>query len=74
MSGYDAIIIGGPAGDLRPCCWRARFRVVVPEDKFRGFIGESILPLNFPLVQELGLEESLARCRIEEIRHEFGMG
>ena len=79
MSCYDVIIIGaGPAGST-PALLLARqgFKVVVLEKaKFPRFhIGESILPQNFPLVQELGLEQALFRLpHLKKYGAEFGMG
>src|SRR5215213_1679402 len=79
MSRYDVIIIGaGPAGSTSALLLaRAGFRVIVLEKaKFPRFhIGESILPRNFPLVQELGLEEALNRLpHLMKYGAEFGMG
>jgi hypothetical protein len=49
---------------------------VLEKAKFPRFhIGESILPQNFPLVQELGLEEALFRLpHLKKYGAEFGMG
>ena len=79
MSRYDVIIIGaGPAGSTSALLLaRQGFKVVVLEKaKFPRFhIGESILPQNFPLVQELGLEEALFRLpHLKKYGAEFGMG
>src|SRR5688572_30804130 len=79
MSTYDAIIIGaGPAGATSALLLaRQGFRVIALEkSKFPRFhIGESILPRNFPLVQELGLEEALGRLpHLKKYGAEFGMG
>src|SRR3954471_8315566 len=76
---YDVIAIGaGPARAV--CSWllaRAGLRVVVLEKSTfpRFHIGESILPRNFPLIQELGLEEALSRLpQLPKYGAEFGMG
>ena len=79
MSRYDVIIIGaGPAGSTSALLLaRQGFKVIVLEKgKFPRFhIGESILPQNFPLVQELGLEEALFRLpHLKKYGAEFGMG
>src|SRR5687768_8123583 len=79
MHTYDAIIIGGgPAGSTCALILaRKGFRVIVLEkSKFPRFhIGESILPRNFPLVQELGLEDALSRLpHLKKYGAEFGMG
>src|SRR4051812_21043912 len=76
---YDAIIIGaGPAGATSALLLaRAGFRVIALEKaKFPRFhIGESILPRNFPLVQELGLEAVLEKLpHLKKYGAEFGMG
>src|SRR5215212_8695799 len=78
-SSYDVIIIGGgPAGATSALLLaRQGFKVVVLEKaKFPRFhIGESILPQNFPLVQELGLEPALRRLpHLDKYGAEFGMG
>ncbi|MEA2709078.1 MAG: hypothetical protein QOF78_1679 [Phycisphaerales bacterium] len=79
MSRYDVIIIGaGPGGSTSALLLaRQGFKVVVLEKaKFPRFhIGESILPQNFPLVQELGLEDALFRLpHLKKYGAEFGMG
>ena len=79
MSRYDVIIIGaGPAGSTSALLLaRQGFKVIALEKaKFPRFhIGESILPQNFPLVQELGLEEALWRLpHLKKYGAEFGMG
>ena len=65
MNHHDVIIIGaGPAGSTAALLLaRQGFDVIVLEkSKFPRFhIGESILPRNFPLVQELGLESALEK-------------
>ena len=79
MSDYDVIIIGaGPAGSTSALLLaRQGFRVIALEkSKFPRFhIGESILPRNFPLVQELGLEAALEKLpHLKKYGAEFGMG
>src|SRR5216110_3361379 len=79
MSPCDVIVIGaGPAGSTSALLLaRQGFRVIALEkSKFPRFhIGESILPRNFPLVQELGLEEALKRLpHLKKYGAEFGMG
>src|SRR3954470_4993502 len=79
MNTYDAIIIGGgPAGSTSALLLaRANFRAIVLEKGKhpRFHIGESILPRNFPLVQELGLEKQLkALPHLLKLGAEFGMG
>ena len=79
MSRYDVIIIGaGPAGSTSALILaRQGFRVVVLEKETfpRFHIGESILPQNFPLVKELGLEQALRRLpHLDKYGAEFGMG
>lgn len=79
MSDCDVMIIGaGPAGATAALLLaRQGFSVTaVEKTKFPRFhIGESILPRNFPLVQELGLEASLARLpHLKKYGAEFGMG
>src|SRR3954462_14409244 len=76
---YDAIIIGaGPAGSTTALLLaRAGFRVIALEKATfpRFHIGESILPRNFPLIQELGLEAALERLpHLKKYGAEFGMG
>src|SRR4051812_7489167 len=76
---YDAIIIGaGPAGATSALLLaRAGFRVIALEKATfpRFHIGESILPRNFPLVQELGLEPALEKLpHLKKYGAEFGMG
>src|SRR3954453_15850622 len=79
MKSYDVIIIGaGPAGSTSALLLaRQGFKVVVLEKaKFPRFhIGESILPQNFPLVQELGLEAEVEKLpHLKKYGAEFGMG
>src|SRR5262249_50854819 len=79
MSDCDVIIIGaGPAGSTSALILaRQGFRVIALEkSKFPRFhIGESILPRNFPLVQELGLEAALEKLpHLKKYGAEFGMG
>ena len=79
MSRHDVVIIGaGPAGSTSALLLaRQGFDVIVLEKaKFPRFhIGESILPRNFPLVQELELEAALERVpHLKKYGAEFGMG
>jgi flavin-dependent dehydrogenase len=75
---YDVIIIGGgPAGATSAMLLaREGFRVVVLERTTfpRFHIGESLLPRNFPLIQELGLEEKLSKLpHVPKYGVEFAM-
>lgn len=79
MSDHDVIIIGaGPAGSTSALLLaRQGFNVIAIEKaKFPRFhIGESILPRNFPLVKELGLEAALEKLpHLKKYGAEFGMG
>src|SRR3954471_2724121 len=79
MSSYDVIIIGaGPAGSTSALLLAHQgFKVVALEKTSfpRFHIGESILPQNFPLIQELGLEAELEKLpHLKKYGAEFGMG
>src|SRR4051794_36358281 len=79
MSDVDVIIVGaGPAGSTSALLLaRQGFKVIALEKaKFPRFhIGESILPRNFPLVQELGLEAELEKLpHLKKYGAEFAMG
>jgi flavin-dependent dehydrogenase len=79
MTTYDVIIIGaGPAGSTSAMLLaRAGFKVIALEKRVfpRFHIGESILPQNFPLIQELGLEAELEKLpHLKKYGAEFAMG
>ncbi|HSU66780.1 MAG TPA: NAD(P)/FAD-dependent oxidoreductase [Tepidisphaeraceae bacterium] len=76
---FDVIIIGGgPAGATSAIrLARAGMRVLVLERATfpRFHLGESLLPRNFPLMQELGLEEKLRKLpHVPKFGVEFAMG
>lgn len=78
-SSYDVVIIGaGPAGATSALILaRKGFKVIALEKSTfpRFHIGESILPRNFPLVEELGLDAALERLpHLKKYGAEFGMG
>jgi flavin-dependent dehydrogenase len=72
------IIGGGPAGATAGMLLaRAGARVLILERATfpRPHIGESLLPRNFPLIQELGLEAQLRKLpHVPKLGVEFGMG
>src|SRR5215213_8372860 len=79
MSSYDVIIIGaGPAGATSALLLaRQGFRVVALEkSQFPRFhIGESMLPRNGSLVEELGLQAALEGVpHLKKYGAEFAMG
>ncbi len=76
---YDVVVVGGgPAGSTAGLVLaRAGFSVCVLEkDKHPRFhIGESILPRNMAIIQELGLEAELRKLpHVPKYGAEFGMG
>jgi flavin-dependent dehydrogenase len=76
---YDIVIAGGgPAGSTAGLILaRQGFSVCILErDRHpRHHIGESILPRNMPLIQDLGLEPALRRLpHVPKYGAEFGMG
>lgn len=76
---HDVIIIGGgPAGATAGLLLaRAGVSVVILERTTfpRFHIGESLLPRNFPLIQQLGLEAELRKLpHVPKLGVEFGMG
>lgn len=79
MPSHDVIIIGGGPGGATAglLLARAGVRVLILERaKFPRFhIGESLLPRNFPLIQELGLEAELRKLpHVPKLGVEFGLG
>lgn len=79
VSSYDVIIIGGGPGGATAAMMLARAGVktiVLEKAVFPRFhIGESILPQNFPLIRELGLEAALKRLpHLPKYGAEFVMG
>jgi flavin-dependent dehydrogenase len=72
------VIGGGPAGATAGLLLaRGGARVLILERaKFPRFhIGESLLPRNFPLIQELGLEPELRKLpHVPKLGVEFGLG
>jgi len=76
---YDVVIVGGGPGGATAgmVLARAGKKVIILEKaKFPRFhIGESFLPRNFPLIQELGLEEEFKKLpHVPKLGAEFGMG
>lgn len=79
MATYDIIIIGGGPGGATAglLLARAGVRVLILERATfpRFHIGESLLPRNFPLIQELGLEAELRKLpHVPKLGVEFGLG
>ena len=79
MPAHDVIIIGGgPAGATAGLLLaRAGLRVLLLERTTfpRFHIGESLLPRNFPLIRELGLESQLRRLpHVPKLGVEFALG
>lgn len=79
MPNHDVIIIGGgPGGSTAGLLLaKAGARVLILERATfpRFHIGESLLPRNFPLIQELGLEAKLRELpHVPKLGVEFGLG
>ncbi len=78
-SGCDVVVIGGgPAGSTAAmCCARRGLSVILLErdEHPRFHIGESLLPRNFALFQELGLMERLEQLpKVRKLGASFVMG
>ena len=75
MTDCDALVIGGgPAGSTAAACLvrRGRSVILVERDRHPRFhIGESLLPANMPILQRLGVLESVRNIGVLKLGADF---